>query len=220
MLFVDLRVQFFCFCAVAATVGSGSSSGANRAGSGGSVVRTTAGGAPQAPQPTALSGVMQDHIANGRAVQGSNGSLICKFYQEGTCRYGPHCWFQHPCINPTKALCKHWQKGQCRMGMVCNFRHGTLAPMRPRNRNRNRANRSGNPPAGASDGAPGPSGSGGSSTMVVGSSTRCLNPNTTVVLVSENSVSIRTGLDMGPEPSASAGSVSMPASSTMNASRW
>eukprot|EP00210_Caulerpa_lentillifera_P006756 g6456.t1 len=70
-------------------------------------------------------------VETGRAVVGPNGTLVCKFYQEGTCRYGPYCWFDHPILNQNKAMCRHWKKGQCRMGLSCNYRHGTQQPVQP-----------------------------------------------------------------------------------------
>lgn len=73
-------------------------------------------------------------VESGRAVTGPDGALVCKFFQEGTCRYGPHCWFTHPILNENKSLCRHWMKGQCRMGLNCNYRHGTqrcVPPIRP-----------------------------------------------------------------------------------------
>ncbi|CAD7704972.1 unnamed protein product [Ostreobium quekettii] len=78
----------------------------------------------------------QNAVVRGRAVQGDNGGLVCKFYQEGTCRYGPFCWFDHPCINPSKPMCKHWLQGRCRMGLSCNYRHGVLVPLQRRRRHR------------------------------------------------------------------------------------
>ncbi|GMH43545.1 hypothetical protein BSKO_11467 [Bryopsis sp. KO-2023] len=189
--------------------GTGSSSHANRA-------TSNTGGGSNAQQQLSMINRPNPHadmpataIANGRAVQISEGFLVCKFFQEGTCRYGPYCWFRHPCINQNKALCKHWQKGQCRRGVGCSFRHGTRVPIRPRNRNRNRArpNRLGNPPSGANDGAPGPSGA-SSSTAMEG---RGLGSQS-VVLVSGNSFSIMQGGEVsGPSPSA--GSTSLQPSS-------
>lgn len=78
------------------------------------------------------SAVASNAVDNGRAVAGPNGTLVCKFFQDGLCRYGPNCWFSHPVINENKSLCRHWLKGQCRRGLNCNYRHGTLQCHRPR----------------------------------------------------------------------------------------
>lgn len=93
---------------------------------------TTPSLSPEAPQNP-----IPEAVANGRAVTGPNGTLVCKFFQEGTCRYGPHCWFSHPILNANKSLCRHWMKGQCHSGLNCHYRHGTnqrAPPIRPRQR--------------------------------------------------------------------------------------
>jgi len=115
-------------------------------------------------------------VENGRAVTGPNGTLVCKFFQEGTCRYGPHCWFSHPVLNENKSLCRHWMKGQCHMGLNCNYRHGThrcVPPIRPP---RQRPMRD--------PSAPGPSGEGMSQTI------RRSRPSV-VVFVSDRGSSVR-----------------------------
>lgn len=89
---------------------------------------------PSAIQETNVS--VHNAVETGRAVAGPNGTLVCKFFQEGTCRYGPYCWFNHPILNENKAICRHWKKGQCRMGLSCNYRHGTQHPMQPSRRPR------------------------------------------------------------------------------------
>lgn len=139
--------------------------------------------------------VAQGYVGSGRGVMSTDGALICRFYPDGSCRYGPHCWLQHPRINPGMPLCKHWQKGQCRMGMVCNFRHGTALPFRPRNRNRGRSVHGGRHPARVPDGEPGPSRVGMSSNPTR-ANTNYIDPQTTVVLVSGSSVTIRSGLEL------------------------
>ena len=78
---------------------------------------------PVRSSPEALPDV-PEAVESGRAVTGPNGRLVCKFFQEGTCRYGHNCWFHHPVLNENKSMCRHWMKGQCRMGLMCNFRHG------------------------------------------------------------------------------------------------
>ena len=105
---------------------------------------------PAQTTETVSPAAVSDAVENGRAVAGPNGTLVCKFFQGGTCRYGHNCWFSHPVQNENKTMCRHWLKGQCRMGLSCNFKHGTqrcVPPMRPQRRRPQRD------PA-----APGPSG--------------------------------------------------------------
>lgn len=87
----------------------------------------------QYPLPSPSPEGVPEAVENGRAVTAPNGTLVCKFFQEGTCRYGPHCWFRHTVLNPNASLCRHWMKGQCRMGLDCHYRHGTerCVPRRP-----------------------------------------------------------------------------------------
>lgn len=125
---------------------------------------------PPVHSPDVPQAAVPEPVDSGRAVTGPNGTLVCKFFQEGTCRYGPHCWFSHPVLNENKSLCRHWMKGQCRMGLNCNYRHGTqrcVPPIRPP---RQRPMRD---PA-----APGPSGEG------VTQSVRRSHPSTVVFVSS------------------------------------
>jgi len=56
-------------------------------------------------------------------------SARCRHWENGSCRLGKMCGFQHdpnvPQVDPkygTK-VCRHWAKGNCRMGEACGFAH-------------------------------------------------------------------------------------------------
>jgi hypothetical protein len=63
--------------------------------------------------------------------QGARGSKPCRFFAEGTCRYGDDCSFSHDvcqaqskvCAPKPRKICRFFLAGNCREGDACTFRH-------------------------------------------------------------------------------------------------
>jgi len=54
---------------------------------------------------------------------------ICKYYLNGTCKWGNSCRFSHETAMPihnTKEICKFYKEGTCRNGGNCPFSHELL----------------------------------------------------------------------------------------------
>jgi hypothetical protein len=59
--------------------------------------------------------------------------VLCRFFQQGRCRNGDSCTFEHPTTTTrTPQLCIFFQKGTCKYGTACRDAHDTGASGAPK----------------------------------------------------------------------------------------
>ncbi|KFM28550.1 E3 ubiquitin-protein ligase makorin [Auxenochlorella protothecoides] len=49
--------------------------------------------------------------------------VLCRYYLEGTCRYGQACTFSHDLQDTPSMVCKYWAAGFCKYGDKCRYDH-------------------------------------------------------------------------------------------------
>ncbi|KAL6770473.1 hypothetical protein ACKKBF_B31380 [Auxenochlorella protothecoides x Auxenochlorella symbiontica] len=49
--------------------------------------------------------------------------VLCRYYLEGTCRYGQACTFSHDLQDSPSMVCKYWAAGFCKYGDKCRYDH-------------------------------------------------------------------------------------------------